>query len=182
MMRYLTHRMLDAAARRYRMDVEYMHAMLDASPAAFRKFGRVASLSGHRETVPGAASHAARLVGVVAEDCGPCIQLVADMACDAGMGADQIVAVLSGDLGAMSHEVILAYAFANALVRRDSDLDERREQVRGRWGDRGVIDLTFAAQMTRIYPMVKAGLGYAKACAAIRVGSALVQPGGKAAS
>jgi alkylhydroperoxidase family enzyme len=177
MMRYFTHRVLDAFARRHHTDVAYMHAMLDASPAAFRKFGRVSSLSGHRESVSVEASHAARLVGALVEDCGPCIQLVADMARGAGMGEDQIVAVLSNDLGAMNHDVSLAHAFASALVRRGEGLDELRDQVRCRWGDRGVIDLTFAAQMTRIYPMIKAGLGFAKACHPIRVGSTIVPSG-----
>jgi hypothetical protein len=177
MMRYFTHRVLDAFARRHHTDVAYMHAMLDTSPAAFRKFGRVSLLSGHRESVPVEACYAARLVGVLVEDCGPCIQLVADMARGAGMGEDQIVAVLSTDLGAMSYDVSLAHAFASALVRRGEGLDELREQVRCRWGDRGIIDLTFAAQMTRIYPMVKARLGFATACRPIRVGSTIVPLG-----
>jgi hypothetical protein len=77
----------------------------------------------------------------------------------------------------MNHDVSLAHAFASALVRRGEGLDELREQVRCRWGDRGIIDLTFAAQMTRIYPMVKAGLGFATACRPIRVGSTIVPSG-----
>lgn len=176
MMRFLTHRLLDAFARRHGADVAYLHAMVDASPAAFRKFGKVSSLASHREAVPVGASHAARLVGTLVEDCGPCIQLVADMARNAGMDESQIVAVLTGDHGAMSREVALASAFANALARRREDLGDLREQVRERWGERGVIDLTFATQMSRLFPMVKAGLGFAATCGAIRLGATTVHP------
>lgn len=181
MMRWMVHRMLDRFARQWGYDVAYMRAMFDTSPAAFRKFGAVSRLSGHRETVPIAASHAARMVGVMTEDCGPCTQLCADMALAEGMAPDQISGVLLGDTSVMNADVALGFAFARALVERRAELADLREEVRRQWGDRGVIDLTFATQMTRIYPMVKAGMGFAKACGVIRVGSANVAPPGKAA-
>ncbi len=176
MIGWLVRRILDRFARKWSYDVRYMRAMFEASPAAFRKFGAVSRLSGHRQAVPVAAAHTARLVGVMHEDCGPCTQLVADMASAAGMADDQIVAVLSADLSTMRDDVALGYTFARALVERRTDLADVREKVRHHWGDRGVIDLTFAAQMTRIYPMVKAGMGYAEACGIVSIGGASVVP------
>lgn len=182
MMRFLAGRILDAFARRHDYDVAYMRALLDASPSAFRKFGKVSALSGHREAVPVEASHAARLVGVLAEDCGPCTQLVADMARGEGMPDDQIVAVLSGNEAVMTGPVTLAFRFARAMIENAPELGVLREDVRRQWGDKGVVDLTFAAQMTRIYPMVKAGLGFAVSCRQVKVGSNAVVPNSKAAA
>ena len=54
----------------------------------------------HREAVPIDASFAAKIVGALAEDCGPCTQLVVDMALEAGMAKDQIEAVLRRDVSA----------------------------------------------------------------------------------
>ena len=91
-------------------------------------------------------------------------QLVVDMALEAGMPRDQIEAVLRRDPRAMNDATVLAFRFANAVVRRSADDDAHRDAVRVQWGQKGVIDLTLALQMGRMFPMVKAGLGYAKEC------------------
>ena len=125
--------------------------------------------AGHREVVPLDASFAAKLVGALAEDCGPCTQLCVDMALEAGMPKEQIKAVLRRDPGAMNGATILGFRFADAVVRRSVDDEEFRDAIRAQWGEKGVIDLTLALQMGRMFPMVKAGLGYAKECRRVTV-------------
>ena len=49
------------------------------------------------------------------------------------------------------------------------DADCFRDAVRAQWGQKGVIDLTLALQLGRMFPMVKAGLGYAKECRRVTV-------------
>ena len=80
------------------------------------------------------------------------------------MPKDQIEAVLRRDPRAMSNDIVLGFQFADAVVRRSADDDKYRDAVRAQWGEKGVIDLTLALQMGRMFPMVKAGLGYAKEC------------------
>lgn len=161
---WIARRMLRAMGRRYGYDTGYLDMMLKQSPAAFFKFASVMKLARHREAVPVDASFAAKLVGALAEDCGPCIQLTADLAREAGMPRDQIEAILRHEASGMNSASLLGYRFADAVVRRSADVDLHREAVRGRWGEKGVIDLTLALQMGRMFPMVKAGLGYARAC------------------
>jgi len=55
------------------------------------------------------------------------------------------------------------------VVCRSAD-DEHRDAIRARWGEKGLIDLTLALQMGRMFPMVKSGLGYAKECRRVTVG------------
>jgi hypothetical protein len=81
-------RMLRATAKRYGYDTSYLDMMLSESPAAFFKFASVMKASSHREVVPVEASFAAKIVGALAEDCGPCTQLCVDMALEAGMPRD----------------------------------------------------------------------------------------------
>ena len=164
MRKALMHKAIDYFARRYDYDASYMHAMLDTSPRGFRKFSKVTKLANHSESVEAVPLYAAKLAGALAEDCGPCTQLVADMAREAGVAADQIEAVLRGDPRAMADDVALAWRFARAVLAASPELDNLREAVRQRWGDKGVVDLTFALQGSRIFPMVKIGLGYAKEC------------------
>jgi hypothetical protein len=166
---WIARRTLRAFAKRYGYDVSYLQMMLDESPSAFFKFAPAMKASAHREAVPIEASFAAKIVGALAEDCGPCTQLVVDMALEAGMAKDQIEAVLRRDPRAMSDTTCLAFKFADAVARRSTDDEEFRDSVRAQWGEKGVIDLTLALQMGRIFPMVKAGLGYAKECRRVTV-------------
>ena len=166
---WIARRMLRATNKRYGYDTSYLEMMLKELPSAFFKFAAVAKASAHREVVPVDASFTAKLVGALAEDCGPCTQLCVDMALEAGMPKDQIEAVLRQDPRAMNSATVLAFRFADAVVRRSADDDEFRDAIRAQWGEKGVIDLTLALQMGRMFPMVKAGLGYAKECRRVTV-------------
>jgi len=155
-------------------DVTYLEHMLRASPEALGQFWKVHEVAGHRGVVPLAANAAAKLVGALAEDCGPCVQLGVRMSEEAGMDPGQIAAVLTRDVAAMTPDVAVAFAFADALVRHDPGLDGAREAVRARWGDAGVVDLALGTQVVRLFPMVKLGLGYGRACQRVSVGGRAV--------
>ena len=104
---WIARRTLRAFAKRYGYDVSYLLMMLNESPSAFFKFAPLMKAAAHREAVPINASFAAKIVGALAEDCGPCTQLVVDMALEAGMAKDQIEAVLRRDPRAMSDTTTL---------------------------------------------------------------------------
>ncbi len=170
MLSWIARRALRTMSKRYAYDTSYLEMMLSQSPSAFFKFAPVMMAARHREVVPLEASFAAKLVGALAEDCGPCTQLVVDMALEAGMARELIEAVLRRDPRAMNSDTVLGFRFSDALARRSGDEDENRDAVRARWGEKGVIDLTLALQMGRMFPMVKAGLGYARECRRVSVG------------
>lgn len=171
---WIAERSLKTFEERYRYDVSYMRYMLQYSPDAFFKFSKLMEASAHCETAPVEASFAAKLVGAVAEDCGPCVQLVADMAAEAGMAEDQIEAVLTRNHDAMNPDTALGFCFADAVVRRASYQDDVRNDVRAEWGETGVIDLTLGLQLGRMFPMIKVGLGFGKLCQRVEVGDAQV--------
>lgn len=172
---FLTRRLLARAAERSQVDMRYLLALHAASPAAFGKFAKLARLARHREVVPLEAYYAAMLVGNVAEDCGPCTQIVVDIARNAGVDEARIEAVLRSDHDAMGADAALAFRFARAVISRSSDADEARAAIRDRWGEKGIIDLTFAVQLNRLYPMIKAGLGFGAECRQVLVGAKAIQ-------
>jgi hypothetical protein len=169
MRKFIARRMLRGFSKRYGYDTSYAEAMLDEAPAAFFKLAPLMKASDHREVVAVEASFAAKLTGAMAEDCGPCTQLCVDMALEAGMARDQIEAVLRRDLKAMTPAVALGFQFADTIVHRSPEDETCREAVRARWGEKGVIDLTMALQMGRLFPMIKLALGYAKECRRVSV-------------
>jgi hypothetical protein len=169
MLSWIARRMLRRANKRYGYNTSGFEMMLAGSPAAFFKFARLAKAANHREVVPVEASFAAKIIGALAEDCGACTQLCVNMALEAGMPKDQIEAVLRHEPYAMSDATCLAFRFATAMVRRSAEGDELRDVVRAEWGQKGVIDLTMALQMSRIFPMVEAALGYGRECHRVTV-------------
>lgn len=178
---FLARRALRAFGRHYDYDVSYLEYLLKVSPRGFFGFRPVMALARHREAAPRDAAGAAKLVGAMHEDCGPCLQITTDMAREAGMSDDQIDAVLTGAEASMSGPTALGYRFATALVGRTADLDAAREAVRAAHGDQAIVDLTFATQIGRIFPMIKTGLGFGQACQRIRLGSRVVNMHRKAA-
>ncbi len=174
MHKFFVERGLTEFSERYDYDVSYMRHMLKVSPAAFSKFAKLTELSQHCEAAPKDALFAAKIVGAVAEDCGPCVQLVVNMAREAGMARNQIIAVLERDRTAMSEETVLGFQFADSVVRRSSSDDEVREAVQTQWGEAAVIDLTLAVQIGRVFPMVKAGLGFARTCQRVSIDDAAI--------
>ena len=65
--------------------------------------------------------------------------------------------------------MFLGFRFADAIVRRLPEADTARDDVRARWGDKGVIDLSMILQIGRMFPMLKSALGYAKTCQQVQI-------------
>lgn len=175
MRKFLARLMLRKYARHYNYNTGYLEMMLQEAPSAFFKFAKVMSVAQHREVVPIEALYAAKLVAALAEDCGPCTQLVVDMAREAGVAGHQIEAVLAGKAIAMTEATVLGYRFARAVIDRSVDDGDCRDAVRAQWGDKGVIDLSLALAISRLFPMLKAGLGYAMECRRVIIDGKRVQ-------
>ena len=170
MFRYVVKQMVLRFGKRYDYDVGYMLHMLETTPEVMTAFNALSKLDRYRKRTPVDAHMAAKLRGALNEDCGPCVQLTVDMARESGVASDQIEAVLTGDRAAMSPDTALGYRFASAIMARSSDEEAAREAVRSAYGDAAVIELTLATQVTRLFPMIKAGLGYGQRCGRIDIG------------
>ena len=166
---FFARRILRHYSQRYSYDATYLETMLREAPAAFFKLAPLMKASNHREVIPVDANFAAKITGAMAEDCGPCTQLTVDMALEAGMAKPQIEAVLRRDLKAMNPETRLGFQFADAIARRSTDDETFRDAIRARWGERGVIELSMALQVGRIFPMLKLALGFARECRRVTV-------------
>jgi hypothetical protein len=101
MMKWLLSRWISKFERKWNYDASYLRDVLDADPRALTAFGKVAALSSYRKDVPPAAYCAAGIVGTMTEDCGPCTQLVLDMAQREGVAADVLRAIVARDCHAV---------------------------------------------------------------------------------
>jgi hypothetical protein len=169
MMKWLIKRQLDAFARTWNYDVSYMREIADADTKAAMAFGKVMGMARYRKDVPLEVLYAVKITGTMAEDCGPCTQLVVDMAQKEGVDAATIRAIVAGDTDAMSEEAALGAGFAKASLAHAPEADALRDEIVRRWGKRALVSLAFALVGSRIFPTAKYALGHGKACLRITV-------------
>ena len=164
MLKWLIRNRLAAFERSFEYDMSYARDILDADVGAFLAFARVQKMGGYRKGVPVGVHYAVKLVGLMAEDCGPCTQLVVTMALKEKVDPKLLSAVLRGDDEALSEDVWLAVKFARASIAHAPAADALRETIVAKWGQRGLISLAYALTMARVYPTIKYALGHGKAC------------------
>jgi hypothetical protein len=170
MLKWFLRRWIEKFERTWSYDASYLRDVLDADPRALLAFSKVAGISNYRKDVPPAVYVAAGLVGVMAEDCGPCTQLSIDMAQRAGVDPAILRAVVARDFTAMPDDVVLAVRFAEASLRHAGEADELREEVLRRFGKRGLVSLAFALTSARLYPTLKYAMGHGRACQRVTIG------------
>ena len=79
-------------------------------------------------------------------------------------------AIVARDATAMPFDVALAFRFAEKTLRHAPEADDLREEVVRQFGKRGLISLSFAIVVSRIYPTLKYALGHGRACTRLTVG------------
>lgn len=180
MVKWLIKNRLNAFERRFGYDASYARELLATDTRAFLRFARVAGLSAYRRDVPADVYYAAKLTAIVAEDCGPCSQLVVAMALGDGVDPRTVAAVVGGaeeEIDAVLAEPArLGVRFARAVLAHDPAADELREIIARRWGPRAVVSLAFAITASRLFPTLKYALGHGKACQRVEVAGELVVP------
>ena len=164
----LIERRLLQAERRTGERLDFLRDILRASRAGFLKFCLFLPLANHRATLPADAYYIARLVGVVREDCGPCVQTVVNFARAAGVAPEILRAVVEGRPEALPPGLAEVYRFAGAVVSGDSTSAELGELLRTRYGEAGMVDLAFGIATGRVFPTIKRVLGHGQSCAVTR--------------
>jgi hypothetical protein len=170
MLKWFLRKQLDAFDRDYGYDSAYLREIVDADVDAAWRFSKVMGLTKYHKGISAAPLYAASLVGTMAEDCGPCTQLVVTMAEREGVAPKVLQAILDGDTHAMPEDVLLAFRFAHAVLRHDPEADALRERAVAAWGKKGLISLGFAITMARFFPTLKYALGHGRACTRVKVG------------
>jgi len=169
-LKWLIRRRLAAFEREYDYDAGYGRDILDADLRAALAFNKLNAMADYRRDIPADAVTAAALVATMAEDCGPCTQLVVTKAERGGVPAALIRAVIAGDERQMTDAARLAFRFARATLAHDPAADAWRAEIEARWGRRALISLAFAIAAGRLYPTVKYAMGHGKSCQRLRVG------------
>jgi len=174
-MTWLIKNRIAAFERQFGYDASYLRELLAIDPEAFFAFAKVQKMK-YRKDVPRDVYYAASITAAMAEDCGPCTQLVVGMALGEGATHTVIGNIVSEDLVALPDDVALAVKFTLAVLAHSVEADELRPEIERRWGKRAVASLALAIAGARVYPTVKYALGFGKACTRVTVGDRQIVP------
>ncbi len=169
MLRYLFGKMLESFHRRYNYDIRYQQEILATDKTAFLKWMAFQTMAAHAGQLPVEPLFAARLRAIIAEDCGPCTQLVVDLALEAKLAPELISAVIARDLHKLPEDIQLVVNFCDLVLARQPQANDLRAAIRARWGQSGLLAIAFALSSYRVYPALKYSLGYGEACHKVMV-------------
>lgn len=176
MLRYMFNKMLLAMQQRYAYDVGYQQDILHSDLAAFLKFSGFQTMASHSGNLSAGLLFAARIRAILWEDCGPCSQLVVNMALEAGLSQAVVRAIIEQDLRALPTDMALVVQFTERVLAHDPQADTLRDNILALWGSKGLITLSFAISAYRVYPALKYSLGYGRACSRIQLNDLSVVP------
>lgn len=151
-------------------DMSYARVILDANPRAMIALHRAGALAQYRGPLSESARNGVKLVAALHEDCGPCLQLGVTMALAAGVPRETIVSVICRE-PTRDPDTDLVVNFARAVLSKSAEEPTLREEVLRRFGQDGLTAVAFALTGTRMYPMLKAVLGYAECYPVVQVGA-----------
>jgi len=176
MIRYLFRKMLFTMKKRYGYDVRYQEEILDTDLGAFLKFMGFQAMASHSGHLPVGPLFAARLSAILWDDCGPCAQLVINMALEAGVRPEGVRAIVNRDLDTLPDDTALVVRFTELVLKHDPEADDLREKILVLWGQKGLISLAYAIGSSRVYPTLKYALGYGRACSRVNVNDCSLVP------
>ncbi|MDP2559648.1 hypothetical protein [Psychrobium sp. 1_MG-2023] len=169
MIRFMFNKMLQSMNRRYDYDVRYMQDILKNDLGAFLKFMGFQTMSSHSGSLPAEALFAARLRAIIWDDCGPCTQLVVDLALEAKVSPELVRAIVDRDLRKLTEEIAMVVEFTELVLQHHPEADDLREKIVALWGEKGLIAIGFGISSSRVYPALKYSLGYGKTCSQVVV-------------
>lgn len=169
MIRWFLRRKLDTEEKKLGESMDYLRHIVDVSPTIFFRFASIMPFANSRNVLPKEAWFVAQLLALEAEDCGPCLQITVNLALEAGVERSLIQSVLDNQVNDLSDDLQEVFQFTKLVLDRSGTEDTLREKLRQRYGDRGLIELSYAIAASRIPPTVKRTLGYAKSCSNVSV-------------
>ena len=162
-------------AARYDYDPGYMFYVTDTSTSAGIRLSFLPLFSQYSGPVDARDVWAGAVLGSTLDgDCGPCVQLVLDMAVEAGIPPDHLTLCLEGQ-PAEAGDVGLGFRFAQAAIADEPHLEELRAEIEHRFGPTAVIAASFAASSGRVYPVMKRGLGFGGTCSQAVIGGEMIR-------
>ena len=169
LLRPLAHREISRFENAWDYDAGYMHDIADADLEAIGRFSLLEELGNFRKSIPTTAWYTVKLLSCIREDCGPCTQLVTQMAEQEGVPPDTLAAVLEGRREDLDEVSRLFYDYAHAVLDHDLHSEDLRRAIVQRFGHASVVSAGLSMITGKAYPLMKYALGHGQHCVRVSV-------------
>ena len=176
MIRFLFRKMLKSMQNRYDYDVRYANKILDTDQGAFLKYLGFQIMASHTGGIPAAPVYAARLRAIIWDDCGPCTQLITNMALEANVDPNVVHAIIKRDVDSLPDDIALVVEFSEHVLAHNPSADALREKIVNLWGMKGLVAISFAISSTRVFPALKYSMGYGNVCSRVQFNDQTLTP------
>jgi AhpD family alkylhydroperoxidase len=157
------------AERELGVPLDYVRYVASVSYRSLWRLMKFTRLTQPRRSPYLEAQFVASIVAAQADDCGSCVQIGVNLARKAGMKRDVIRAVVDHQPERLSEELRDVYHFADAVLTNSAEQDALRGRVQEHFGSAGLVEISMAIAMYRVYPTLKRALGFATSCARVTV-------------
>jgi AhpD family alkylhydroperoxidase len=169
MIRHLILRRLTSEERKLGMSLDYLRHLVRVSLPAFLKFSLFLPIARHRQALPPAPYHVARIVAAQAADCGTCVQAEVNLAHQAGVAPAIIAAVIHQRAEDLAPDLADVYRFTQAVLDASGEEETLRPRLLAHYGETAVAELALGIATAQVYPLTKRALGYATSCARVTI-------------
>ena len=152
------------AEERAGVQFDYVHKIAETDIGLLSRYNRVFGFLDPNRNVPAMAYHTARITGALSADCGTCVQAEINLARNAGLKKDIISKILRSELDGFPPEIVATATLVQSVVHDRVDDPEARKVILDAWGEKGLIEISFAMSGAALLPNVKRAMGYATAC------------------
>lgn len=163
MWRWIIDRGIRGMEERLGVELPYLWHIRDVSPGTLGPLALFLPLVGHGKRVPKDLMHLARIGATLVQDCGECLQIAVNVAAQEGVSRSVVEAGVRGDLEKLSDVQAAALKFGQS-VSSGMDGAEHRDVLLAAVGEGGVVELATAVASSQVFPVLKRGLGMARAC------------------
>lgn len=150
-----------SARRLYGDEMAESTAIYARHPRLLRWFGLFNRAVERRGAVPEPLMHLAALKAATVADCPFCIDIGSEYARRAGLGDEQLLALHDPEpSGLFSADELLVIAYADGLTRTPAVADDAvASALRDRFGESGLIELTYLIGWENLRARLNVGLG-----------------------
>lgn len=165
----LREKVIQATERHLGVALPYMRELARVTPELLPRLRTYNGMAQYAKHVPAEIRHLAALGATRAQDCGACVQIGVNPALKEGVSPHLLQAVVEGAEAALTEEQRDAVAFGEAVTLQDPVASDLREAMRARYGDEGLVAVSWAVACSQFYPTLKRGMGFAESAAVFGV-------------
>lgn len=163
MLKKVINYILSINEKRIGVKLDYARKIVSVDNRLFMRYGKIFGFLDPRKNLSIDAYHAARICGALSADCGSCVEAEINLAKNSGLSDEFINHILAKDFSHFSDDIVAVVELSSA-VTNFQDAPDARERIIKYYGEKGLIELSFAMNGAALLPGIKRAMGYATSC------------------